>query len=158
MSPLPCCCCCELLLRLLGRELRVEEMEHDLAADRAAELGEHALALGGVLDERILLRHRAQADALAQVVHVLEVLAPADVDDLEDDEALELAHELRAELLLLRLVLVARVGLELLDERLARDLAEILAQLCRGDLGLVERRHRVRQRLEIPLLRVRLLA
>ena len=34
-----------------------------------------------------------------------------------------------AELLLLRLVLVARVGLELLDQRLAGDLAEVLAQL-----------------------------
>src|SRR5207237_4946032 len=49
----------ELLLRLLGRELRVEEMEHDFTADRAAQLGEHALALGCVLDAWSLLRHRA---------------------------------------------------------------------------------------------------
>jgi hypothetical protein len=46
------------------------------------------------------------------------VLAPAHVDDLQDDEPLDLAHQLGAELLLLRLVLVARVGLELLDQRL----------------------------------------
>src|SRR5439155_23673076 len=44
----------QLLLHLFGRELGVEEMEHDLGTDRAAELGEHALALAGVLDERIL--------------------------------------------------------------------------------------------------------
>ena len=45
-----------------------------------------------------------------------------------------------AELLLLRLVLVARVGLELLDQRLAREIcAEVLAQLLRRDLRLVER-------------------
>src|SRR5579862_4717438 len=144
----------ELLLRLLGGQLGVEQMEDDLAADGAGQLDEHALALGGVLDERVLLRHRAEADALAQVVHVLEVLAPTDVDDLEDDEPLELAHELGAELLLLRRVLVARVGPELLDERLARDLAEVLAQLLRGDLRLVQRGHRVRQRLEVPFLRV----
>ena len=37
----------------------------------------------------------------------VEVLAPARVDDLEDDEPLELAHQLGAELLLLRLVLLA---------------------------------------------------
>ena len=73
----------------------MEEVQHDLAADRRAELGEHALALARVLDERILLRHRAQVHALAQVVHVLEVLAPADVDDLEDHEPLELAHQRR---------------------------------------------------------------
>src|SRR3954454_4903227 len=96
----------QLLLRLLRCELRVEQVQHDLAADRAAELGEQALALGGVLDERILLRHRAQVHALAQVVHVLEVLAPADVDDLKDHEALQLAHQLVAELL--RLLLVRR--------------------------------------------------
>ena len=126
MFPFVVWVCCELLLGLLRRELGVEEVEHDLAADDAPELGEHPLALGRVLDERILLRHLAQVDALAQHLHVLEVLAPAHVDDLEDDEALELAHQLRAELLLLRLVLVARVGLELLDQRLAGDLAEVL--------------------------------
>ena len=104
----------------------MEEMEHDLAADDASELGEHPLAVGRVLDERILLRHRAQMHALAQRLHVLEVLAPAHVDDLEDDEALELAHQVGAELLLLRLVLVARVGLELLDQGVAGDLAEVL--------------------------------
>src|SRR5262249_34473294 len=99
----------------------MEEVEHYLAPDRAGELREHALAFLRVFDERILRRHGAKADALAQVVHVLEVLPPAHVDDLEDDEALELTHELRAELLLLRLVLVARVGLELVDQRVARD-------------------------------------
>src|SRR2546428_5287878 len=70
------------LLCLLGRELRVEDVQHDLAANRAAEIGEHALALGGVLDERVLLRHRAQMHPLPQVVHVLEVLAPTGARDL----------------------------------------------------------------------------
>ena len=65
----------------------------DLLVDRAVELQEHDVALVAVLDERVLLGHAAQVDALAQVVHVLEVLAPADVDDLEHDEALEIAHQ-----------------------------------------------------------------
>src|SRR5436190_20338844 len=81
-------------LRLLGLlelggvlrlELRVEEMQHDLLTDRTAHLAEHRLALARVLDERVLLGHGAQVHALAQVVHVLEVLAPAGVDDLQDD-------------------------------------------------------------------------
>ena len=76
---------------VLRRELRVEEREHDLLADRLAQLLEHLVPLGRVLDERILLRHRPEVDALAEVIHVLEVLAPARVDDLEDHVALELA-------------------------------------------------------------------
>src|SRR5690242_658719 len=36
-------------------ELRVEQVQDDLAADRRAELVEHPLALARVLDERILL-------------------------------------------------------------------------------------------------------
>ncbi len=77
--------------RRLGRELGVEEREDDLLADRAAELLEHRVAFLRVLDERVLLGHRPQVHALAQVVHALEVLAPARVDDLEDHVALELA-------------------------------------------------------------------
>ena len=76
---------------VLGRELGVEEREDDLLADRAAELLEHLVPFLRVLDERILLGHGPQVHALAQVVHVLEVLAPARVDDLEDHVALELA-------------------------------------------------------------------
>ena len=81
------------LVRVLRLELCVEEVPDDLFADRRVQLLEHDVALGGVLDKRVLLGHRPQVDALAQVVHVLEVLAPAGVDDLEDHEALEVAHE-----------------------------------------------------------------
>ena len=49
-------------------------------------------------DERIDLGEPAQVDALAQVVHVVEVLAPALVDDLQQQVALQRAHELLAEL------------------------------------------------------------
>ena len=110
-----------------------------------------------VLDERVLLRHRAQVDAFAQVVHRVEMLAPALVDDLEDHEALELAHQVGRQLLFLRRVRVARILLELLDERLARELAQILAQLVDRDLRVVERRHLLHERLEVPLLGVLLL-
>ena len=83
------------------------------------ELLEHHVTLAAVLDERVLLRERPQVDALAQVVHRLEVLAPALVDDLEDHVALDLTRELGAELLLTLRVRVERVAHELLDERLA---------------------------------------
>ena len=142
---------CEHLRRVLRRQLGVEQRQHDLLADQAAELVEHHVTFGRVLDERVLLGHRAEMDSLAHVLHVLEVLAPAGVDDLEDHEALELAHRLRAELLLLRLVLLLRILGELLDERLAGE-RDLLAHLVGGDLGAVERPHRLDERVEIPLL------
>ena len=98
----------------------MEEREDDLLADRLAELLEHHVALAAVLDERILLGERAEVDALAEVVHRLEVLAPALVDGLEDDVALDLARELGAERLLALVVGLERVLDELLD-RAPRD-------------------------------------
>src|SRR5581483_9654086 len=67
----------------------------------------------------------------------------------------------RAELRLLGRIDVARFLLEVLDERIARDVGEILAQLGGRDRLLlrllVELVHRVDETVEIPLLRVRLL-
>src|SRR5687767_1318642 len=140
-------------LRVLRRELRVEERADDLLADLEAELLEHPVAFAAVLDERVLLRERAEVDALAQVVHVLEVLAPAGVDDLERHVALEIAHQLHAELLLLVPVGVACVLLELLDERVALE-RDFLLQLLGRDVGAVEVVHRLGQGAEVPLLPV----
>ena len=80
-------------LRLeLGASLRVElDMEEQVTTSSWIDWPSASnidVALGPVLDERVLLGHRAQVDALPQVVHVLEVLAPAGVDHLEDDVAL----------------------------------------------------------------------
>ena len=57
---------------------------------------EHVVALALVLDQRVALRHRPQADALLEVVHLVEVLAPLAVDDVEQHVALQLAHGARA--------------------------------------------------------------
>ena len=103
----------ELLLGLVPLHLDVEQRQHDLLADHAAELLEHRVPFAAVLDERILLRHRAEMHALAEVVHRLEVLAPARVDDLQDHVPLDLAHELRPERLLPLGVRVERVTDEL---------------------------------------------
>ena len=117
-----------------------KSVSDDLLADEAAELLEHRVPLAAVLDERVLLRHRAEMDALAEVVHRLEVLAPACVDDLEDDEALDLAHQLHvrlrvvAEELLALVVRVERVLDELLDQRLTREV-DLLAELLERDVA-----------------------
>ena len=95
----------------------------------------------------------SQVHALAQVIHRLEVLAPAGVDDLEDHEALELPHQLGPELgLLLRVRLLGVLG-EVVDERLPLEpAAKVLAQLLGADVGAVERVHRLAQLVEIPAL------
>ena len=79
------------------------------------------VALAAVLDERILLGHRPEVHALAEVVHRLEVLAPARVDDLEDHEPLDLAHQLGAEAGLAVVVGVERVLAELLRSSDSRE-------------------------------------
>ena len=70
---------------------------------------EHVEALALVLDQRVALGVGPQADALLQVVHLVEVLAPLAVDDGEQHLALELADRLGAELLLAALVRLVRV-------------------------------------------------
>jgi hypothetical protein len=112
------------------------------------------VALAAVLDERVLLGEGAQVDALAEVVHRLEVLAPALVDGLEDDEALDLARELGAERLLALLVRLESVVDELLGQRLALGDVDLLAQLLDRDVRVVERLHRGHEPVEVPLLGV----
>src|SRR4051794_27869974 len=141
-----------------GSDLRVEEREDDLLADLLAELLEHHVPFGAVLDERVLLRERAQVDALAHVVHRLEMLAPAHVDDLQDHEPLELAHDrtvllVNTKALLALLVLVHGVVDELVDELVPVE-PDLVAQLVGRDVGAVEVLHREHERVDVPLLGV----
>ena len=82
----------------------------------------------------------------------MQVLAPAFVDDLQQQEALERAHQLLAELGLARVVLLDRVlghqrdQLRLVHPRALEDLLR--------DRDRVDRRQRRRQRVQIPVLNV----
>src|SRR5919199_3897072 len=109
----------------LDLDLDVEDVARELLPDRLDQGREHLEALVLVGDERVLLGEAAEVDALAEVVHVVEVLAPALVDDLEQDEALDLAHEVGAQLLLALVVGLYRVLLKLRLERLALDRVEV---------------------------------
>src|SRR5918992_5327801 len=140
-----------LRLLLLDRHLDVEDVARELVPDVVHELREHLEALVLVGDEGVNLREPAEVDALAQVVHVVEVLAPAVVDDLEQHVALERAHQLLAELLLALVVGVDDVLAQLLDERLAAlALAEVVG-VVRDRVDLLELRE---QRIEVPVLLV----
>ena len=95
----------------------MEDHPREVAPDAVHQVAEQLERLVLVGDQRLDLREPAQVDALAQVVHVVQVLAPAVVDDLQQDVALQGAHQLGAQLLLALLVRVHDVRTELLDDR-----------------------------------------
>src|SRR4051794_18362653 len=84
----------------LDLDLDVVDHPGEVGPDRVHEVVEEREGLVLVGHQRLDLGEPAQVDALAQVVHVVEVLAPALVDDLQHEVALERAHELGPKLLL----------------------------------------------------------
>src|SRR5581483_11118669 len=65
---------------LLDLDLEVEQVPDGLFLDAVHHGAEHVVALALVLDQRVALAVTAQADALAQVVHLVQVLAPLAVE------------------------------------------------------------------------------
>src|SRR5690606_42163217 len=61
--------------RLGDLDLEVEQVPDRLLLDGLGHRLEELVALALVLDQRVALRHRAQPDALLEVVHLVEVLA-----------------------------------------------------------------------------------
>src|SRR3954451_11167885 len=96
-------------VRALDLGLDVVDHAREVGPDRVHQVVEEREGLVLVGHERLDLGEPAQVDALAQVVHVVEVLAPALIDDLEHQVALQRAHELVAELLLALVVERQRV-------------------------------------------------
>ena len=113
-----------------GHDLEVRDVLDEVVLDQAHHRLEHVEALALPLGERVLLAHRAEVDALAEVVHLVEVLAPVLVDHREHHAPLDLAELVGADRLLLRLVEIERV----VDERARRaasrwrDVVELLAR------------------------------
>ena len=97
---------------LLDLDLEVEDEADDLLHEGFHHGVEHVAALALVLHQRVALRHRPQPDALAEVVHLVQVLAPLAVQHGQQDPPLQLAHDLRAEGLLAPVVRGLGVGLE----------------------------------------------
>jgi hypothetical protein len=101
--------------------LHVEEEADRLLLDPVHHRFEQLEALALVLHERVALGHRAQADALLEVVHLVEVLAPLAVQHREHDAALDLTHDLLAQGLSGAGRRRGGRRSQLLEERLARD-------------------------------------
>src|SRR5918992_1848514 len=91
---------------VLAPDLDLDVVDHarEVGPDRVHQVLEEREGLVLVRDDRLDLGEPAQVDALAQVVHVVEVLAPARVDELQQQVALDCPHDLVAELALTMLV------------------------------------------------------
>src|SRR5215207_8246096 len=137
-----------------ARHLDLDVVDHprEVRPDAVHQVLEEREALVLVSDERVDLGEPAQVDPLAQVVHVVEVLAPALVDDLQQQEALQRPHQLLAEIGLALLVELERV----LDQQLHQPLAvEALAvELLDAEVDVEDLVELHPQAVEVPFLDV----
>src|SRR6185369_12974748 len=145
---------------LLDLDLEVEQQPDGLFLDPLHHGAEHVVALALILDQRVALAVAAQADALAQVVHLVQVLAPLAVQDGQDHPPLDLAHDFRTKLLLTPLVRGLRVGDHGLGDELAGEPGPVTARLVDdvvdGQADRVQLPERPPQLVQVPLFRVTL--
>src|SRR5690242_7704002 len=145
---------------LLDLDLEVEQVPDGLFLDAVHHGAEHVVALALVLDQRVALAVTAQADALAQVVHLVQVLAPLAVEHGQHYAPLDLAHDLGAEFLLASLVGALGVGDHLLGDELAGEpgpvAARLLDDVVDGEGDRVQLAEGPPELVQVPLLRVAL--
>ncbi len=81
---------------LFGLDLHPGKYPDDLVLDVAKQLREHFERLALVLLHGLLLCIATQPDALAQVVHVAQVIFPLLIEYVEHQGFLEMPHDIRA--------------------------------------------------------------
>ncbi len=144
--------------RLSRLDLDVEQEPDGLLLQRLQHRPEHVETLAAVLDQRVALRHRPQPDALLEVVHLVEVLAPLAVQDAEHHPALEFPHRTRADLAVNLALALGVCGTRVLQDHFQQTLlGEVFLVL---DERFPTDRHRVQglqrgpELLEVPILGV----
>ena len=135
--------------RFLLHDLDVHHVAHEVLGDRLHHRPEHLVALALPLGERVLLTHRPEVDALLEVVHLLEVLTPALVDDAQHHLALDLAHHVGTELGLALLVVSGGLGHDEVVEGVG---VASLGELLGGQRGRPEQRQLLGQPVDVPLV------
>ncbi len=83
---------------LVDHDLQMEHVADEVVFDLAHHRLEHVEAFALPLRERVLLAHGPQVDALLEVVHLVEVLAPVLVDHREHHAAFDVAQRVGADL------------------------------------------------------------
>src|SRR5438132_10599716 len=130
---------------------------HDRALDSFPKFVEHLEGFVLVLHQRVALAVGAEADALAELLHLREVLHPLPVDGLQHHAPLHRGHLLGAHLLDLPVIGLRRGRVEVLDKALRAVVHRFVGDLrARGDRQV--RRQVLHQALEVPVLEVAALA
>src|ERR1039458_5097136 len=137
--------------RLRWRGFHVRDVAQVVVVDRVKQALEHRVALTLPRHERVRSAHAAQVDAVSQVVHLREVVAPALVEDREHDIALDLPGHLLASRQLGAVLLVE------LDTVGPNEFGDLVDRRARGELLDGERRRPVLRDLhdesvQVPLL------
>ena len=136
-------------------EVDVEEQLHRLLLDGLDHLVVHLVAFTLVFDQRITLAHATQANAVLEVVHLVQMFAPLAVEHGEHDATLQRTQAIGAELGLEGLIL--RLGV--VDEQLDHGVHGLVALepfrrllgLVNGHLGRVQVVHSLEQAVPIPI-------
>src|SRR4051794_275630 len=131
-------------------DLDVEDHPGVVRPHAVHEVSEQREGLVLVGHERVDLGEAAQVDALAQIVHVEQVLLPALVDRLQQQEPLECAHQLLAQRLLAGVVAAHRLLDDGVDQSVAVD--PLLAQGIGVDLHREELPQRRVEAVDVPIL------
>ena len=131
-------------------DVDVEQITDDLLGEPFAHGVEHLGTLTLVFDERVTLGHRPQADALAEVVHLVQVLTPLAVEHGQPNLAFQLAHVLRAKRLLSGVIGPGGVFREGVGELLRVVLAEVVLDF---EADGEELAHLDPQCVEVPVVR-----
>ncbi len=107
------------------------------------------MALEAVLRQRVLLPQGAEVDALAQVVHVQQVLAPVDVDQLQQNPALQVAHHVGTQLRFAPVVGIHGVVLKAVEQFLAGE--RVVPHVVDAEGHRVQLRHLGEHAIQVPV-------
>ncbi len=116
---------------------------------------EHVERLALVLHQGIVLTVPAQPDSLAQVIHIEQMIFPVLIQHAQHDHALVIAHRVRTNQFLFRVVTLA----QLVENRVAQFLPvqRLRLQALRRDIHAESREDRVFHALDIPVFRMHFL-
>src|SRR5579859_5480600 len=139
--------------RRVALHLHPEDARDDRALDTVAELVEHLERFVLVFDKRVALAVGAKPNALAELLHLGQILHPLPVDRAQHHVALDVRHQVRADLLDLAVVSLRRGRVQVLRQALSPAAQRILGDLRpSGDRQV--RGQVLHEALQVPVLDV----
>ena len=139
--------------RLLGAQLHRQQHAGGVLPDGLHHLVVHVEALDAVFHHGVVLAVAAQVDALAQLLHRVDVLHPLGIHGAQQDHALKFAHQRRAVTLFLVGADLFRAVGEGLDHVLAADGVQVVCRIAEIVLLRQPAQIVAAQAVQIPVVR-----